>query len=69
MISVSWHLFYGWLEILLGMSSRENLQRFLLSSPSVWKMLCQYWTALNLLLPSLVSVSKVMMCACLISSA
>ena len=27
MISVSWHLFYGWLEILLGMSSRENLQR------------------------------------------
>jgi len=37
MISVSWHLFYGWLEILLGMSSRENLQRFLLSSPSVWK--------------------------------
>ena len=37
MISVSWHLFYGWLEILLGMSSRKNLQRFLLSSPSVWK--------------------------------
>ena len=37
MISVSWHLFCGWLEILLGMSSRENLQHFLLSSPSVWK--------------------------------
>ena len=28
MISVSWHLFCDWLEILLGLSSRENLQRF-----------------------------------------
>ena len=34
-----------------------------LLSPSVWEMLCWYWTALNLLLQSLVSVSKVRMYA------
>jgi len=63
MISVSSHLFCNWLEILLGVSSRENLQHFLLLSASVWEMLCWYWTALYLLRQSLVSVSKVRMYA------